>query len=85
MHWKSCASRSALPSSSTGWKKNKSMQCWRFHDGFFISGFPVLDGVSIWVIIPVNEPCPFQQLPRGWARPEARTSIRPPGRATWVP
>ena len=23
MHWKSCASRSALPSSSTGWKKNK--------------------------------------------------------------
>jgi hypothetical protein len=25
------------------------MQCWRFHDGFFISGFPVLDGVAIWV------------------------------------
>ena len=49
MPWKSCASRSALPSSSTGWKKNKSMQCWRFHDGFFISGFPVLDGVAIWV------------------------------------
>ena len=21
----------------------------RFHDGFFISGFPVLDGVAIWV------------------------------------
>ena len=25
------------------------MQCWRFHGGFFISGFPVLDGVAIWV------------------------------------
>ena len=25
------------------------MQCWRFHDGFFISGCPVLDGVAIWV------------------------------------
>ena len=23
MHWKSCASKSALPSSSPGWKKNK--------------------------------------------------------------
>ena len=30
-------------------KRTKSMQCWRFHDGFFISGFPVLDGVAIWV------------------------------------
>ena len=27
------------------------MQCWRFHDGFFISGFPVLDGVAIWVAL----------------------------------
>ena len=25
------------------------MQCARFHDGFFISGFPVLDGIAIWV------------------------------------
>ena len=43
-----------------------------------------------WIIyagILVNEPCPFQQPSRGWARvmPEARTSIRPPRRATWVP
>ena len=30
-------------------KRTKSMQCWRFHDGSFISGFPVLDGVAIWV------------------------------------
>ena len=27
------------------------MQCWRFHDGSFISGFPVLDGIAIWVFL----------------------------------
>ena len=66
MHWKSCASRSALPSSSPGRKKNKIhaalgiknpksskelgleeivLSC-LIYDGFFISAFPVLDGVS---------------------------------------
>ena len=43
------------------------MQCWRFHDGFFISGFPVLDGVAIWVSL-LTSRATFQQLPRGWAR-----------------
>ena len=27
------------------------MQSWRFHDGSFISGFPALDGVAIWVAL----------------------------------
>ena len=43
-------------------------------------------GWGSYLGIPVNEPCPFQQLPRGLGScPEASTSIRRPRRATWVP
>ena len=41
-------------------------------------------GWGSYLGIPVNEPCPFQQLPRGLGScPEASTSIRRPRRATW--
>ena len=36
------------------------MQCWRFH--FRLSR----PGWGSYLGSPVNEPCPFQQLPRGW-------------------
>ena len=59
-----------------------------FHDDFFISGFPVLDGIAIWVFLltsRANEPCPFQHFKGLGSCPEASTSIRPSRRATWVP
>ena len=37
------------------------------YDGFFISGFPVLEGVSMWVSL-LTSRATFQQLSRGWAR-----------------
>ena len=84
MHWKSCASRSALPSWSPGRKKKIHAVLevsWWFL--YFRLSRP---GWDSYLGIPVNEPCPFQQLPRGLGScPEARISIRRPRRATWVP
>ena len=84
------------PSSAGNQKSKKLQRAWpqgnwfiMSHDDFFISGFPILDGVSARVFVfscslepPSNEPCP-----RGWARvmPEARTFIGRPWRAMWVP
>ena len=36
------------------------------YDGFFISGFPVLEGVSMWVSLLTSRA--LQLLSRGWAR-----------------
>ena len=47
-------------------RRTKSVQCWRFHDGFFISGFPVLDGIAIWVFL-LTSRAPSSSS-RGWAR-----------------
>ena len=49
MHWKIAPQDLLCHPHPQAGKITKSMQCWRFHDGSFISGSPVLDGVAIWV------------------------------------
>ena len=74
MHWKSCTSRSALSSSSPGWKKNKihavlEVSWWFLYFRLSRPGWGSYLGIF------VKEPCPFQQLPRGWARVPRRAHL----------
>ena len=62
------------PSSAGNQKSKKLQRAWpqgnwfiMSHDDFFISGFPILDGVSARVFV-LTSWATFQQLPRGWAR-----------------
>ena len=101
MHWKSWASRSALPSpsSSPGWKKNKIDSGLEIENlksskelgldasvlsGFImvslVQGLPVPDGVSMHGIRVI-----LSRARAVTVMPEAGTSIRRSGTATWVP